>query len=165
MVYVKRFRFLLHVSLLTSTLLFIFGLTHVSIAFAAPTPTLYCPPGQSNGGSGNSTEWVQAIQFRLNNLRRWDDDDKLTHLWADPDMPLATDGVFGNKTQTAVSDFQTDWNITGGGGAVGDRTWDAMGFCNNTTPHVPSEGAYSSLQSPYTCPTVTLSQGGSNDPL
>lgn len=79
-------------------------------------PINACPPSQQ---SGDSNDWVKVIQFRLNVLNN---------------AGLATDGIFGQNTKTAVIEFQDFHGIGGGGGAVGDRTWSAMGFCLGFSP-------------------------------
>jgi peptidoglycan hydrolase-like protein with peptidoglycan-binding domain len=85
-----------------------------------------CPPSQSENNSGNITEWVKMIQFRLN----WIHDAGTVPNRPDPvSWPLATDGSFGSETLHAVINFQDFMGITGGNGVVGDRTWSAMGFC------------------------------------
>ncbi|HET8842396.1 MAG TPA: peptidoglycan-binding protein [Ktedonobacteraceae bacterium] len=94
-------------------------LTHTASAHLAPdvcppscaNPINSCPPLQEEGNNNN---WVRVIQFRLNVLIQ---------------AHLATDGVFGSVTKATVHDFQVGLDITDGGGAVGDRTWSAMGFC------------------------------------
>src|SRR5437660_1166901 len=75
-------------------------------------PINKCPPSQVEG---NVNGWVKVIKFRLNRL--------------DGAGLDTTDSVFSPKTKDAVVAFQNKNGITGGGGAVGDRTWSAMGFC------------------------------------
>src|SRR5947209_10481657 len=77
-----------------------------------------CPPNQAKNNSGT---WVQVIQLRLNNF---------IDTGFIPGPTLATDGVFGSATRTAVVNFQSAVGIgSSGGGVVGTRTWSAMGFC------------------------------------
>lgn len=73
-----------------------------------------CPPSQAENDPNNNTSWVEVIQFRLNFLES---------------AGLMIDGIFGPSTKNAVITFQNAVDITDGGGAVGDRTWSAMGFC------------------------------------
>lgn len=95
-------------------------LTHTAPSRLAPdvcppscaNPINMCPPLQEEG---NSNTWVKVIKFRLNRL--------------DGAGLDATDSIFSPKTKDAVVAFQNKNGITDGGGAVGDRTWSAMGFC------------------------------------
>lgn len=112
-------------------------------------PINMCPPSQQTGDNNN---WVKVIQFRLNALR------ELGTFSGSPNSypnPLATDGIFGSNTKNAVIDFQSAEGITGGGGAVGDRTWSAMGFCRGNVTVV--EAGTTSTN----CP-ADQSDGGSN---
>lgn len=45
---------------------------------------------------------------------------------------LATDGIFGAKTEVAVKDFQKKNNL-GVDGIVGPKTWAALGYSNTTS--------------------------------
>ncbi|HEU5377534.1 MAG TPA: peptidoglycan-binding protein [Ktedonobacteraceae bacterium] len=112
-----------------------------------------CPPSQQEGSPIN--DWVKIIQFRLNAFR------KLNLFPGSPDSyhnPLNIDGDFGSDTKAAVVDFQDQAGITDGGGAVGDRTWSAMGFCLGFSSIFLSNSGTTSLTS---CPP-SQSDGGSN---
>lgn len=106
---------------------FCLGFSHIILGDSETTSLTNCPPDQSNGGSDNMT-FVEAIQALLNidfNFGFF------------PNSPngfqpfLAFDGAFGPKTQNAVNDFQIAVGISGGGGAVGQRTWSELGMCFN----------------------------------
>lgn len=102
-----------------------------------------CPPGEADGAIN---DWVAVIQFRLNFLIG---------------AGLTTDGHFGSATKTAVTNFQNDVGISNGGGAVGDRTWSAMGFCLGfSTIFLGDSGTTSKT----ICPAAE-SNGGSDDPI
>lgn len=106
-----------------------------SFGFSGTNSNTHCPPGQSDGGSNNMT-FVEALQALLNVDY---DAPNLTHnphfviFTNSPDNfhPfLAFDGIFGSNTKAAVTDFQDAQGISGGGGAVGNRTWSELGMCS-----------------------------------
>lgn len=130
-------------------------ITHEAVAPTAFTQT--CPPNQSENSSGNTTEWVEVIQFRLNSLVN---NGVISPSPFPYPYPLTIDGGFGSNTYKAVVDFQFSVGIgSSGGGVVGTRTWAAMGLCTGYPAQVPS--GYSGY-SYRTCP-ANLSEGGSND--
>lgn len=87
--------------------------THASTAAAFSES---CPPTESQGASNT---WVQVIQFEINAFRSVNPSPHF----------LATDGVFGPATRSAVVAYQNAMHISGGNGVVGTRTWASMGFC------------------------------------
>lgn len=110
----------------------------VNAACASSCPINPCPPSQQ---SGDKNDWVKVIQFRLNRLIN---------------AGLTIDGDFEQATKDAVIEFQDFSGIGGGGGAVGDRTWSAMGFCLGFSPNHAVFGTASTH-----CPP-DQSEGGSN---
>lgn len=97
-----------------------------TFGISGTTSRTNCPPSQSNGGSGNDKNFVQAIQDLLNL------DFSAGVFTQNPDSfnpYLTSDGDFGSLTHSAVVDFQNAANISGGGGAVGQRTWSEPGMC------------------------------------
>ncbi|HET8844115.1 MAG TPA: peptidoglycan-binding domain-containing protein, partial [Ktedonobacteraceae bacterium] len=113
-------------------------------------PINVCPPGQSENASTNNPIWVEVIQFRLNDLSR----EHEPHLGI-----LSVDGSFGPNTEAEVAQFQQDENIQGGGGAVGDRTWSALGFCPGNTATFGISGTTSRTN----CPPSQSNGGSGND--
>lgn len=101
-----------------------------------------CPPGLSENDSSNNTSWVEVLQFALNSK-----ENSTSHGFSFSTFPLSIDGNFGSMTETGVVAFQNWANISGGGGAVGDRTWAALGFCNGTIHQTEM-----SVASGTTCP-------------
>ena len=102
--------------------------------FKSPSNT-NCPADESNGGSDDPI-YVQAIQDLLNvdyfisqqNIGTGGQN-ILPNSPKDFKPYLASDGSFGQLTQNAVTDFQDQQGISGGGGVVGQRTWSELGMC------------------------------------
>jgi peptidoglycan hydrolase-like protein with peptidoglycan-binding domain len=154
----KRFLLLLSIGVLV--------LTGLTFTFNSKIPAAYaftqqCPPAQSQGGS-NTTEWVMAIQARLNSLWFNEVDANPPNWWPAGVPELAIDGSFGPDTKAVVHNYQLDvMGVTNGGDVVGDRTWGSLGFC----PAFPAQVPAGYNHAGNTCPAVTLSSSGSNDPL
>lgn len=107
--------------LLLAALCFTFSPLHSGTALAAFSES--CPPAQS---SGSNNTWVQVIQFDLNA-------DHFEGLISFPNYPLATDGIFGPQTETAVKDYQTGVMKISATGTVAAATWDSLGFCTGSS--------------------------------
>ena len=105
---------------------FCLGFSLIFLGTSGTTSLTNCPPSQSDGGS-NTSIFVQASQDLLNI-----DFNNGTVFSNSPDNfhPfLTSDGIFGSDTKAAVVDFQDAVGISGGGGAVGQRTWSELGMC------------------------------------
>jgi peptidoglycan hydrolase-like protein with peptidoglycan-binding domain len=85
-----------------------------------------CPGTLQEGSSGT---WVQVVQYTLN----W------MHHNGSPPATIATDGVFGSNTKTAVEAWQKSVSLTADG-IVGNQTWSSMGFCTASVPDRYDDG-------------------------
>lgn len=149
----KRFLLLFGSFLLMTSFMFTFNFIHVPIAHAAALNG--CPPSQSEGNGNNNSSWVEVIQYTLNSYEK-------NSTLRFPNYPLAIDGGFGTNTRTAVGDFQNWTGISGGNSVVGNRTWAAMGLCNDP-PYTHTRGFNGGAET--TCPPTQSENSGSNAPI
>lgn len=135
--------------------------------FSAKAPTAHaacsqgcadnpCPPSQSENNSGNNTSWVEVIQFALNSKEEIFRNVGYTF----PHWPLTIDGDFGPNTETAVANWQAFDGITGGGGVVGDRTWESLTMCPGDFSRGPAN-----ISVGTTCPPSQSENSSSNNPV
>jgi peptidoglycan hydrolase-like protein with peptidoglycan-binding domain len=105
-----------------------------------------CPPGQSLNGSTNDANWVRVIQYRLDYAYF-----ALSFPYFNTHPFLSIDGSYGQQTYDAVVAYQSFEAISGGSGAVGNRTWASLGFCQSTVANAFHSFEYSAASDP-TCP-------------